>query len=55
MLGYNKNYATLSLNCMLKNSKGIISALEIERRYGNKTIKTHKILQRVLVNVKGQR
>ena len=40
---------------MLKNSKGIILALEIERRYENKTIKTYKILQRVFVNVKGQR
>ena len=55
MLEYNKNYATLFLNYMLKNSKGIILALEIERRYENKTIKTYKILQRVFVNVKEQR
>ena len=55
MLGYNKNYVILFLNYMLKNSKGIILALEIEERCENKTIKTYKILQRVLVNVKGQR
>ena len=32
MLEYNKNYAILVLNCMLKNSKGTISNSEIERR-----------------------
>ena len=34
MLGYNKNYATLVFNCILKNSKAIISTLKIERRNG---------------------
>ena len=38
MLGYNKNYTTIALNCMLKNSKGTISALEINRRCRNNTI-----------------
>ena len=38
MLGYNKNYATLALNCTLKNSKRILSVLEINRRYRNKNI-----------------
>ena len=27
MLGYNKNYATLALNCMLKNPKEMLSVL----------------------------
>jgi len=35
MLGYNKNYATLALKCTLKNSKEMISALEIKRRCKN--------------------
>jgi len=39
MLGYNKNYAILALNRVLKNSKGAISALEIDRRYRNNNIK----------------
>jgi len=39
MLGYNKNYAILFLNCMLKNSKETISVLEIERSDGNSSIK----------------
>ena len=38
MLGYNKNYIILALNCVLKNSKGMISALEINRRYRNNNI-----------------
>ena len=38
MLGYNKNYATLALNCTLKNSKGTLSALEMNRRYRNNNI-----------------
>ena len=32
MLEYNKNYVPLALNYILKNSKGIISALGIEKR-----------------------
>jgi len=32
MLGYNKNYTTLALNCMLKNSKETILVLEINKR-----------------------
>ena len=32
MLGYNKNYTKLALNCMLKNSKETISVLEIKRK-----------------------
>jgi len=39
MLGYKKNYATLALNYILKNSKGTISALEIDRKYRNNDIK----------------
>jgi len=39
MLGYNKNYAIIALNYTLKNSKGTISALEIDRRYRNNNIK----------------
>jgi len=31
MLGYNKNYATLALNCMLKNLNEIILVSEINR------------------------
>jgi len=38
MLGYNKKYATLALNCILKNSKGMILALEIKRRCKNNNI-----------------
>ena len=38
MLGYNKNYAILALNYTLKNSKGMISALEIKRRCKNNNI-----------------
>ena len=38
MLEYNKNYATLALNYILKNSKGTISALKIKRRYRNNNI-----------------
>ena len=32
MLGCNKNYATLALNCALKNSEKTISASENNRR-----------------------
>jgi len=32
MLGYNKNYATLVFNCVLKNSKGTISVSGMYRR-----------------------
>ena len=32
ILGYNKNYVTLPLNYILKNSKRTISVSEIERR-----------------------
>jgi len=38
MLGCNKNYATLALNCTLKNSKKMISALGIDRIYRNNNI-----------------
>ena len=38
MLGCNKNYATLALNCTLKNSKRTISASEINRRCRNNNI-----------------
>ena len=39
MLEYNKNYAILALNCILKNSKGTISVLEANRRDRNNNIK----------------
>ena len=39
MLECNKNYATLALNCILKNSKKIISVLEINSRDRNNKIK----------------
>jgi len=39
MLGYNKNYATLTLNCALKNSKKMILVLGIERKGRNNNIK----------------
>jgi len=42
MLGYNKNYKTLVLNCMLKNSEGIISILEMYRRDKSKNIIAEK-------------
>jgi len=38
MLGYNKNYTTLVLNCTLNNSKGTILGSEIERRDRNNSI-----------------
>jgi len=41
MLGYNKNYIVLALNCILKNLKRIISALGIKRRYRNNNIKNN--------------
>ena len=42
ILEYNKNYATLALNCMLKNSERIISVLGIYRKDRNKNIITEK-------------
>ena len=39
MLEYNKNYAILALNCILKNSKRTISVLEANRRDRNNNIK----------------
>jgi len=39
MLGSNKNYIILALNCMLNNSKETILALEIKRRGKNNNIK----------------
>ena len=38
MLEYNKNYATLAFNYILKNSKRTLSVLEINRKYKNKNI-----------------
>jgi len=38
MLQYNKNYTTLVFNYILKNSKVIISASEINGRYKNNNI-----------------
>ena len=32
MLGFNKNYTILALNCTIKNSKGIISVSGIYRK-----------------------
>ena len=39
MLEYNKNYATLALNCVLNNLKKIILVSEIKKRDGNNSIK----------------
>ena len=39
MLGCNKNYATLALKYVLKNSKRTISASGINRRYRNNNLK----------------
>ena len=39
MLGCNKNYVTLALNCVLKNLKGMILVSGIERSYRNNNIK----------------
>jgi len=55
ILEWNKNYVTLALNYILKNSNEIISASGINRKYRNnkiKTIRTHKTLKRALINVK---
>ena len=41
MLEYNKNYTTLALNCMLKNSKRTISVLGINKRYRNNNIENN--------------
>ena len=41
MLGCNKNYATLALNYILKNSKEILSVPGINRRYKNNNIETN--------------
>ena len=51
MLGYNKNYAILALNCMLKNSERTISVLGIYKRDRNKNKRTHKNLIRIFMNV----
>ena len=40
MLECNKNYVILALNCVLKNSKRIISASGIKRRYRDNNIKS---------------
>ena len=45
MLWYNKNYTILALNYIPKNSKKIVSALEIKKRYS-------KTLKRAFVNIK---
>jgi len=39
MLGYNKNYAVLVFNYILKDSKRTISVSEINRRYKSNNIK----------------
>jgi len=39
MLGYNKNYAKIALNCTLKNLKEIILVLGISRIYRNNNMK----------------
>jgi len=39
MLEYNKNYTILVLNCILKNSKKMISASRIKRKNRNNNIK----------------
>jgi len=41
MLKYNKNYVTLALNYMLKNSKRMISVSGINRRHRNNNIKNN--------------
>ena len=38
MLECNRNYATIALNCTLKNSKGTMLALGIKKRYRNNNI-----------------
>ena len=56
MLEYNKNYIILALNCMLKNSKGMILVSEIKKRNRNNNIKRrieHKTSERALMNAKG--
>ena len=40
MLGYNKNYAILALNCVLKNLKKTLLVLGINRRYKKNNIET---------------
>ena len=42
MLGCNKNYAILVLNCVLKNSERTISVSEMYRRDRNKNVITEK-------------
>ena len=39
MLEYNKNYATLVLDCTLKKLEGMISALRIKKKCRNNNIK----------------
>ena len=38
MLGYNKNYATLVLNCILKNLKRTLLVSGIKKRYRKNNI-----------------
>ena len=42
MLEYNKNYVILALNCTLKNSKEIISVLEIGKNSRKNSINIKK-------------
>jgi len=51
MLGCNKNCATLTLNCILKNLKRTISVLEIKRKYRNNNIEWNKILDAVYTSL----
>ena len=49
ILEWNKNYVTLALNYILKNSNEMILASGINRKYRKnkiKTIRTHKTLKR---------
>ena len=48
MLEYNKNYATLALNCILNNSKRTISVSDIERRDRNNSIEHIKLPKELL-------
>ena len=42
MLEYNKNYITLALNYILKNSKRTLLVLEINRRSRNNNIENNQ-------------
>jgi len=52
ILEYNRNYAILAFNYILKNSKRTISASEIKRWCRNNNIELYKTLKRVLINTK---